>query len=195
MASETMNKSINDDPKIVGERIRRKRKELQLSRDELAEKIGVKIGSIETIENGRRYPSISQVLLLCPIIGMSPNMLLTGNDEYDPVDYGFGSNDGFLDKMAKDMANFLIIQSSLTSLDPGTGKLIANLVKELARSRLPDGELADFDNSLALMGKIDSKSMVKGIIETVVSNGESGGQLSISEMMHPMMNEIKKVSD
>ena len=67
---------------MVGQRLHAKRTEKGLTRDQLAEATGVKVGSIETTETGRRLPNGEHIFRVCRFFEVSPNWVLTGSDEY-----------------------------------------------------------------------------------------------------------------
>lgn len=66
------------DYQIIGTRIRTRRVELGLSRDELAEKMNRATKYVADIERGTCGMSIETLLLFCKVLKMSPNTLLLG---------------------------------------------------------------------------------------------------------------------
>lgn len=74
----------------VGGRIRTRRKELNLSRDALAEQMKRAPKYIADIERGTCGMSIETLLLFCKVLGLSPNTLLLGEivaGEADSLDH------------------------------------------------------------------------------------------------------------
>lgn len=67
------------DHKQVGERIRRRRNELGLTQDELAEQIGRVTKYCADIERGYCGMSIETLLLFCEALKLSPSTLLLGD--------------------------------------------------------------------------------------------------------------------
>ena len=67
------------DYQLVGSRIRMRRNELGLSRDELAEKIDRVPKYVADIERGTCGMSIETLLAFCRALSMSPNTLLLGH--------------------------------------------------------------------------------------------------------------------
>ncbi len=67
------------DRKAVGERIRRRRKELELTQEQLADRIGRVPKYCADIERGSCGMSIDTMLLLCSELKMSPSTMLLGN--------------------------------------------------------------------------------------------------------------------
>ena len=66
------------EPEAVGERIRRRRKELNLTQAELAERINRSIKYCADIERGYCGMSIDTLLLFCQALRVSPSSLLLG---------------------------------------------------------------------------------------------------------------------
>jgi len=61
---------------IVGERIKKRRKELDYTLKDLSEKSGVLPQLISDYENGRKEPGIKNIKLLCNALKVRPNYLL-----------------------------------------------------------------------------------------------------------------------
>ena len=76
------------DRKAVGQRIRRKRKELHLTQAELADKINRVTKFCADIERGQAGMGIDTLLLLCKALETTPTALLWGDDAaaYDTSD-------------------------------------------------------------------------------------------------------------
>lgn len=72
------------DYRIVGNRIRTRRQELDLSREKLAEHMNRAPKYIADIERGTCGMSIETLLLFCKTLHLSPNTLLLG--EVQPAD-------------------------------------------------------------------------------------------------------------
>ena len=68
------------DKKAIGQRIRRKRKELRLTQAELAEKIDRVPKFCADIERGQTGMGIETLLALCHALEMTPTSLLMGED-------------------------------------------------------------------------------------------------------------------
>ena len=65
----------------IGKQIRKYRTELQLSQDELADKIFVTRQTISNWENDRNYPDIRSLVLLSNVFGISLDILVKGDLE------------------------------------------------------------------------------------------------------------------
>ncbi|MCI7439162.1 MAG: helix-turn-helix domain-containing protein [Coriobacteriaceae bacterium] len=63
----------------VGKNIRQYRSNLSLSQDELAEKVFVSRQTISNWENGRSYPDVHSLILLCTIFDVSLDQLVKGD--------------------------------------------------------------------------------------------------------------------
>ena len=63
--------------KILGERVRQYRKEMQLTQEELAVKIGMSASFLGHIERGTRILSVDTLVSLCHVLGCTPNDLLS----------------------------------------------------------------------------------------------------------------------
>jgi transcriptional regulator with XRE-family HTH domain len=74
----------NLSPVTFGREIRRRRRALELTLEELAEKCGLTPNYIGSVENGRRDPSLSTVLALAKGLGVSPGELLGGLADLSP---------------------------------------------------------------------------------------------------------------
>jgi len=69
------------DKKKVGQRIRKQREALQLSRENVAEQIGRVPRFCADIERGKVGMSIETMLALCKLLKLSPNDLLLPHEE------------------------------------------------------------------------------------------------------------------
>ena len=67
--------------KNVNERIKTLRKELKMSQDVFAEKLGLTKNYISLVENGNRNLSEQSIKVLCSILNVNEEWLRTGNGE------------------------------------------------------------------------------------------------------------------
>ncbi len=74
------------DKKTVGEKIKKQRKTLDLTQDELAEKIGKSTKFCADVERGTTGMSIDTMLGFCSVLKLSPDMLFYNNPEHDGKD-------------------------------------------------------------------------------------------------------------
>ena len=65
----------------IGKQIRKYRTELQLSQDELADKVFVTRQTVSNWENDRNYPDIRSLVLLSNVFGISLDILVKGDLE------------------------------------------------------------------------------------------------------------------
>jgi transcriptional regulator with XRE-family HTH domain len=77
----------------VGRRIRRRRRYLDLTQEEVALRASVHRTQMPLIENGRRMPRLHTLILICTALHISPCQLLegvgrevTGSPSGDPVE-------------------------------------------------------------------------------------------------------------
>ncbi len=65
-----------------------------MTQKELSEKTGIRQSTISDWKNKGVNPSADKIMIICQVLNMSPEELLTGNDEkYEPVDYMVISKD------------------------------------------------------------------------------------------------------
>ena len=64
----------------VGKRIKNRRKEMQMSQDDLASKIRITQATLSIYENGKGLPAADTIIQLATALDVSPNWLL-GYDE------------------------------------------------------------------------------------------------------------------
>ena len=69
----------------MGNRIKNRRKELNIKQSELAEQIGISNNHMSTIECATGKPSIDAFLNICDILKVTPDYLLLGSMHADNV--------------------------------------------------------------------------------------------------------------
>lgn len=68
----------------IGERIKKRREELNISQDELAEKLGYKTrSSILKLEKDRAKPNPAKIKLLCQVLKTTPSYIMGWVDEWE----------------------------------------------------------------------------------------------------------------
>ena len=72
------NDIVNEQARIVGLRIKYKRREKGMLQDELAEKMGIGAGQLSCIELGKYLPTTQNIYKICDILGEDPNYYLKG---------------------------------------------------------------------------------------------------------------------
>lgn len=65
--------------KLVGIRIKPKRKEKSLTQEELSEKLNISTGQLSCIERGVYLPTTQNIYKICNILGEQPNYYLIGH--------------------------------------------------------------------------------------------------------------------
>lgn len=71
--------NINDISKLVGIRIKHKRKEKDLTQEALLELMGISTGQMSCIERGVYLPTTQNIYKICDILGEEPNYYLVGH--------------------------------------------------------------------------------------------------------------------
>ena len=66
--------------KVIGERIKQKRKELGLTQVQVREKTGISNGNLSQIENGLSLPSSGALVALSELLRVSIDWILTGKE-------------------------------------------------------------------------------------------------------------------
>lgn len=69
----------------IGNRIRSRRKEMNLKQGELAEKLNISNNHMSSIENGREHPSLELLLAICDTLKVTPDFLLMGCMHADDI--------------------------------------------------------------------------------------------------------------
>lgn len=75
----TKNSNINEKSKLVGIRIKHKRKEKALTQDALSELMDISPGQLSCIERGVYLPTTQNIYKICDILGEEPNYYLVGH--------------------------------------------------------------------------------------------------------------------
>lgn len=81
--------------KMIGERIRTRRKELNITQMEIQKELGISSGNLSGIENGRVYPSASALIGLSKILQCTTDWILKGNS-LNIENCSFSQNEDFL---------------------------------------------------------------------------------------------------
>lgn len=66
------------DKKLVGDRIKRRRKAAGLTQEALAEQIELSKNHLSNIERGRYLPTIEALMMICNALGQTPDYYLIG---------------------------------------------------------------------------------------------------------------------
>lgn len=67
------------DWKDIGTRIKNRRNECGIKQIELAEKVGVSLSHMSSIESGKQHPSIYVIIKLSEVLNTTPDFFLVGN--------------------------------------------------------------------------------------------------------------------
>lgn len=76
---------MSADLKQIGERIRNRRKQLNLTQEQLAEKMDVSIQMVSNLERGNKAIKIENLLKLSEILNISVDYILRGSYHTDDV--------------------------------------------------------------------------------------------------------------
>lgn len=76
---------MNIDFDMLGTRIKKRRRELNLKQNELAEMLGISNNYLSNIENGHSIPSLEVFSDICIKLKITPDMLLLGVIRIDNV--------------------------------------------------------------------------------------------------------------
>ena len=77
-----MNIMTLEERKELGNRLKQARKEKGLSQEELANLIGLKVGTISKYEQGDRTPGIGKIQLIANVLGCDTSRFVASGDEY-----------------------------------------------------------------------------------------------------------------
>ena len=77
-----MNIMTLEERKELGNRLKQARKEKGLSQEELANLIGLKVGTISKYEQGDRTPGIGKIQLIANALGCDTSRFVASGDEY-----------------------------------------------------------------------------------------------------------------
>ena len=66
----------------IGKRLYKRRKEMGLTQEAMAERLGMSLTFYGEIERGRKRLSIEKILMVYEQTGMNPDYLLTGKDRW-----------------------------------------------------------------------------------------------------------------
>lgn len=67
-----------EDLKNMGSRISARRKELRLTQEQLAERMGVSVQMVSNLERGNKAVKIDNLIRLCEVLSISSDYVLTG---------------------------------------------------------------------------------------------------------------------
>ena len=65
---------------MLGQSIKKLRRELHISQAELAEKLGISLDTMSRWENGRREPRYSDIIMIAKILQTTPSQLLQSDE-------------------------------------------------------------------------------------------------------------------
>lgn len=68
--------------KLIGQRIKEKRKELKLTQVQIKKMCGISNGNLSDFENGNKAPSAGALIALSKVLHVSIDWILTGEDHF-----------------------------------------------------------------------------------------------------------------
>jgi transcriptional regulator with XRE-family HTH domain len=77
--------------KIIANNIRNKRKQLHMSQSRLAEKAGLSVDTIKSVEQGRRSMSLDTFLKIADALQIAPQELINGKKELSEINMEFNA--------------------------------------------------------------------------------------------------------
>lgn len=150
----------------IGNFIGKKRKELNLTQAQLAEKLGVSNKTVSKWENGKCMPDYGIIQPLCAELGISVSELMDGEEQ--PQDSIRAYDDGqILDLIKRTQA----LQSQRTTLS-GVILIVLGMAIGAMSSTLGGSDVKDFFSGL-MMG-LSCGSMLVGIFVAVRSIAKRG---------------------
>ena len=75
------------DYKLIGMRVREKRREMRYSQEQLGFETNLSTTYISHIETGKRKPSLGSLISISNVLGITLDELLSGNQIHNPTDY------------------------------------------------------------------------------------------------------------
>ena len=127
------------------DRIKKLRKELDLTQQEFAERIGIKRNTIATYESGRNIPIDAVISLICREFNVNEEWLRSGSE-----DMFVQRSQNALSAMAEEYdlsASDLILLEKFVSMKPASRKVIENYIVETAKSIMASDIFADIPDT------------------------------------------------
>lgn len=118
----------------MNERIKQLRKELHLTQQEFANKIGISRGNIGAYEVGKNSPSDAVISLICKEFNVNEEWLRTGTGEpFKKLTRNQIITDFAADLITEDNSFKTRLIEALAKLDEDEWKVLENLAKELTK--------------------------------------------------------------
>lgn len=80
-----MNCTSHDTNRIIGNKIYQLRRSINMTQQELADKIGISVTFLSEIENGRKSMSVDTLVKLSKVLHVSLDTIVFGNDAEDDM--------------------------------------------------------------------------------------------------------------
>lgn len=127
------------------DRIKKLRKELDLTQQEFAERIGIKRNTIATYESGRNIPIDAVISLICREFNVNEEWLRSGSG-----DMFVQRSQNALSAMAEEYdlsASDLILLEKFVRMKPASRKVIEKYIVETAKSIMASDIFADIPDT------------------------------------------------
>lgn len=127
------------------ERIRKLRRELDVTQQEFADRIGMKRNTIANYETGRNEPSASVISLICREFNVNEEWLRSGSG-----DMFVQRSQNALSAIAEEYdlsASDLILLEKFVRMKPASRKVIENYIVETAKSIMASDIFADIPDT------------------------------------------------
>ena len=135
----------------LSENIKRYRKDLGLTQDELAEALGVTIGAVSKWENGNNVPDITTMMELANLFNISMDELLSYNKSSKNIDAMVKTIDELCDDHIFDEA--VAEANSALIRYPHTFKIVYACAKMYTYKYVESGDEKDCDRAIELMNR------------------------------------------
>ena len=117
--------------KSIGSAARQARKELELTQEDAAERIGVSVEFYARIERGNSLPSVPTLVRIASTLGLSADVLL-GREQFRGID---GVPDWQPDSTMMERPEIRRVLRLLRRASPNTVRLTSMLIKEIEKTQ------------------------------------------------------------
>ncbi len=136
-----------DPTKQIAERIRARRKALELTQEGLAQRAGIGRSAVIHYEQGNAVPGSLELSKLARALGLSPNFILSGSEEFFPSatpDHALAQGD--MNLMAPMVALCMMV------LGRETAERVSALLVSLVKQKLSKSEFKEFNSAIQAIG-------------------------------------------
>ncbi|UKH19844.1 XRE family transcriptional regulator [Actinobacillus pleuropneumoniae] len=179
MAEKFKNKSM------IGNRVREQREKLGLSRNEMADRLGVSLSALQNWEINEREPQASMIIKMAELLGVTPNYLLTGEQSESEAPKGIVARAFETLEKERTEQDEVEMLSSFNSIEvsAGFGSFNVGITK-------PDGQVP-YDNNL--LQSLGVKAKHCGVFwangSSMLPTIHNGDQLLVDFSRHEVRND------